>query len=207
MRMAATERLALAVAVSAGAHFAVLAQVPLAPGLREVALFPAQALNARISPAPAPALPQVSEPLPASQEPVAAPAQPAAPAPVAQAAGLPTAEIYFRGSEVDERALPLNEVNLVYPEQALVERRGGVVTLRLKIDHLGALRDVAVVEAHPAGVFENAAIEAVSALKFQAARRNGVPVGSLKTIEIPFDPDCMRNSTCVAGPQDKAAAR
>ena len=104
-------------------------------------------------------------------------------------------------------AATLNEVNLVYPEQALVERRGGVVTLRLKIDHLGALRDVAVVEAHPAGVFENAAIEAVSALKFQAARRNGVPVGSLKTIEIPFDPDCMRNSTCVAGPQDKAAAR
>jgi TonB family protein len=101
--------------------------------------------------------------------------------------------------EVDERAAPQNEVNLIYPEAALAESRSGVVTLRLKIDHLGVLRDAVVVDAQPAGVFENAALEAVRELRFRPAVRNGVPVGSVKTIEVPFHPDCTRTGSCITG--------
>ena len=183
--------------MSAGAHFAVLANAPLAPGLGEASLFAGRLLTVRLARPAVAELPSSQpepEPEPTRIEPSAAPA--AAAQAQAKAAGLPSAEIYFRGSEVDERAMPLNEVNLVYPQRALASGQSGVVTLRLKIDHQGVLRDAFVVDAQPAGVFENAALEAVLELKFRPALRNGVPVGSVKTIEVPFHPDCKRTGSC-----------
>ena len=94
--------------------------------------------------------------------------------------------------------MPLNEVNVTYPERAMATDMSGVVRLRLKIDHQGVLRDASVVDAQPVGVFENAALEAVLALKFRPAMRNGVPVASVKTIEVPFHPDCKRTGSCIA---------
>ena len=205
MRMAAAERLALAVAVSAGAHFAVLAHVPLTPGRGEVSLFAGQPLTARIAASTLPDSPQVGElPLPRVPKPDVVPAVAQA---QAQATGLPSVEFYFRASDLDERAVPLNEVNMVYPEHALATSQSGVVTLRLKIDHQGMMRDASVVDAQPPGIFEDAALEAVQALKFRPAMRNGVPVGSVKTIEVPFNPDCRSTGSCISGPQDKGAPR
>jgi protein TonB len=206
--MATTERLAFALVVSAGAHVAVLANAPLAPGLRESALLAGRPLTARLAAAPVQDFSQAEEPRPPPRAPQAEPPPSAMPAASqARAAGLPSAEIFFRGNEVDERALPLNEVNLVYPERALAANQSGVVTLRLKIDHRGVLRDAAVVDAQPAGVFEIAAMEAVQELKFRPALRNGVPVGSVKTIEVPFYPDCRRTGSCISGAQDGPARR
>ena len=210
------ERLAYALAISAGAHFAVLAGAPLAPGLGAVSLFAARPLTARLAAAPVQDAVLAEEPqLRATQtspEPSAAPAATAAPvAAQAQApekaGGLPSAEIFFRGSEVDERAMPLNEVNLVYPGRALAESQRGVVTLRLKIDHQGVLRDAAVVDAQPPGTFEEAALAAVRELRFRPALRNGVPVGSVKTIEVPFHPDCRQTGSCIAGALDSSGRR
>ena len=187
-------------------HAAVLANVPLAPGLGEAGLFAARTpLTARIAAVPEP---QIPEQLPQQTEPEARPVPTAPPAAaLAQAAALPSAEIYFRGTELDERAAPLNEVNLVYPERALATSQSGVVTLRLKIDHQGVLRDAAVVDAQPAGIFDDAALEAVLELRFRPAMRNGVPVGSVKMIEVPFYPDCTRTGSCIAGPQTGAVQR
>lgn len=205
-----SRRLAFALCFSVCAHAALFANVPLAPGLREASLFtPGRPLAARLAPAIAQAVPEAFEPPPppprrpdpeprAQAEPAVAPAKPA---------GLPSAEIYFRGSEVDERAMPLNEVILAYPERALAKGQSGVVTLRLKIDHQGVLRDASVVDARPNGVFENAALEAVLALKFRPALRNGVPVASVKTIEVPFYPDCMRTGSCIAGAAEEFPQR
>ena len=187
------ERLAFAFAVSAGAHFAVLANAPLAPRLGETALFGGRPMTVRMELAQA--APQLPAILP--RVPAAAPAATATASSAAErSAALPSAQIYFRGSEVDERATPLNLVDLVYPEDALAREQSGVVTLRLKIDHLGVLRDAVVVDSRPAGVFESAALEAVMGLKFRPAMRNGVPVGSVKTIEVPFHPDCKRVGLC-----------
>jgi periplasmic protein TonB len=202
------DRLTLALAVSAGAHLAVLAGAPLAPGQVSVSLFGARPLTARIAAAPAQEAALMEEP---RLQPRVAEQKPESPAMPAQApekaAGLPIAEIFFRGSEVDERATPINEVTLTYPRRALVANQSGVVTLRLKIDHLGVLRDVAVVDAQPANLFEDAALAAVQALKFRPALRNGVPVGSVKTIEVPFHPDCKQTGSCIAGEEDAAGRR
>ena len=203
-----TRRLALALGLSAFAHAALLANAPLLPGLTETSLFSSSPpLAARLAPALPQPVPEAAEPPQQRPDPVPS-AQAAEPAvQPAKAAGLPSAEIFFRGSEVDERAMPLNEVNVAYPERAMATDMSGVVRLRLKIDHQGVLRDASVVDAQPVGVFENAALEAVLALKFRPAMRNGVPVASVKTIEVPFHPDCKRTGSCIAGAAEESAQR
>ena len=193
------ERLALAIVVSAGAHIAVIANAPFAPGLSEFSLFAGRPLTARLAAAPAP-LPD-SEPLQQRPEPEAEPAPKAAAAPQpaqppASAAGLPSAEIYYRGSEVDERAVSVNNPDIEYPERPFASGVAGTVRLRLLVDREGALREAKVLEAQPAGVFEEAALKAVRMLIFRPAIRNGIPVGSIKVIEVPFYPDCNRTGSC-----------
>lgn len=192
---ATARRLAIALAVSACAHAAVLANVTLARGPAQIALFvPGRPLAARLAPARASA--DAPEPLLPRPEPGADAAAQRAKQP-ANAAGLPSAEIYYRASELDERALALNQVDVAYPESALASGVSGVVRLRLLIDREGRLRDAGVVDSRPAGVFENAALEAVRLLRFRPAIRDGAPVGSVKIIEVPFDPDCNRTGSCL----------
>ncbi len=97
---------------------------------------------------------------------------------------------------MDERAEPTNIADVEYPERALADGLPGKVTLRLKIDHNGELREAKVTEAEPPGVFEDAALKAVRALKFKPAVRNGLAVGSIKVIEVPFEPNCNRTGSC-----------
>lgn len=197
---ATARRLALALSASALGHAAVLANAALGPGLQEFALFaPGQPIRARLAPAPqdaeSPELPaRRPESGPVSRSRVAGAPEAASPA------GLAAPEIYYRGSELDERALATNHPDIEYPEEAFASGTSGTVKLRLMIDHRGVLREASVMEALPAGVFEAAALKAARALRFRPAIRNGVPVGSIKLIEVPFDPDCMRTGSCVAEP-------
>ncbi len=190
-------RVAFALVVSACGHAALLANTAFVPAAAELSLFAAaQPLNARLAPAAAlspPDIQQQSEPRPRAPKPAPAPSG----EPQAQAAGMPAAPIYYRASELDERAIPLNQVDLAYPETALSAGTRGVVTLRLLIDHEGRLRDAAVMDSRPAGIFDKAALEAVMALRFRPAIRNGVAVGSIKLVEVPFEPDCKRTGSCI----------
>ena len=190
-------RLALAIAASAFGHAAVLANAPFSPESGPLSLNPrSSALSARLESAPD-SDPAIASLVAQSTVPSAAVASPdPGPDKPVPAAGLPAPEIYYRGKEVDERAEATNSVDVEYPAVALAVRMPGIVTLRLTIDHLGALRDVEVMEAQPAGVFEEAAIKAARALKFKPAVRNGVPVGSIKLIEVPFEPDCNQTGSC-----------
>jgi protein TonB len=202
---AAMQRLGTAVLLSAMAHAAVLAGTPLHSGPGDLSLFARSAsLSARLAPAPEPA--PVPEPQPMLLGVPPVPLPPAAPAtpsePSAQAgperpAGLPTPEIFYRGSEVDVRAEAINHPDIEYPAAAFSGGVTGVVRLQLKIDSSGALREVRVLEARPAGVFEEAALKAARELRFKPAIRAGAAVGSLKVIEVPFDPDCLRTGSCI----------
>ncbi len=173
-----------------------LANTTFVPTVGELSLFAAaQPLNARLAPAAARDLPDDAQPR--SERPAPKPSAAKTGEPVSPPAGMPGALIYYRASELDERAIPLNEVDLDYPERALSAGTRGAVTLRLLIDHEGRLRDASVLESRPAGMFENAALEAVMALRFRPAIRNGVAVGSIKIIEVPFEPDCKRTGSCI----------
>lgn len=201
-------RLAVALAVSALGHAAVLAGAPAGPRFAELSVFPEQGrpVRARLAP-PAEDLWQGVPPV--TIEPVF-PGVP--PVDIAQApdarekatgkgkpAGLPMAvEVYYRGAEVDVRAEATNTPNVEYPGDALSAGVAGVVRLQLKIDHQGVLREATVVAADPAGVFDQAALKAARALRFKPAVRNGVAVGSIKVIEVPFEPNCMRTGSCIS---------
>lgn len=196
---ATAARAAVALAFSAGAHAALIANAPVGAGLREFSSLAFNApLHARLveSGASDPAGPRPEAP-PPSASPSAAAVVASAGAPTdSVVAGLPAAEVFYRGSEVDERAEALNVVDVAYPEAALAGRVSGVVVLRLLIDHRGTLREVSVRSAQPPGVFEEAALQAARELRFRPALRNGVPVGSIKVLEVPFDPDCDRTGSC-----------
>lgn len=95
---------------------------------------------------------------------------------------------YYLSSEVDVRAEPLGETNLIYPRIAYQQRLPGKVTVSILINQRGGVDDVAVVKAEPPGVFEDAALNASRALKFSPALRGGRAVKSKKIVEVNFDP-------------------
>jgi TonB family protein len=101
--------------------------------------------------------------------------------------GLP-ADIYFRSGEVDRRAEPLNEVDLVYPLQAFRMRQRGFVRVELFVNEQGHIDKIAVEESSPPGIFEEAALEAARAQQFSPAMKDGRPVKIRMRIEIVFDP-------------------
>jgi TonB family protein len=193
---AVLHRLAWALVFSAGAHAVVLASVTLAPMWRGP---PTSApLHARLAAAGAtPAAPAEPDPGPPTSSRARTPAQ-AAPA-GASGAILPAAEHYYAGKDVDERAIPIVDTELRYPEAALKDGISGVVKMRLLIDSRGELREATVLESTPRNVFDEEALRAVHALKFRPAMRHGIPVGSIKIVEIPFFPDCRRTGSCAAG--------
>jgi protein TonB len=97
-------------------------------------------------------------------------------------------EQYYTSREVDVRAEPLNDVQLVYPQLAYQRRTKGKVTLQIFINERGAIDQLRVVSAEPGGIFEEAALAATQALQFSAALKNGRMVKSQKFVEIVFDP-------------------
>lgn len=95
---------------------------------------------------------------------------------------------YFKSSEVDERAAPVDIAPLMYPERAYMNRLRGTVRLRIYISREGRIDRADIVAASPAGHFEQAAIDALQRTRFRPALKAGRPVASQKLIEVEFDP-------------------
>lgn len=78
---------------------------------------------------------------------------------------------------------------LIYPVAPFINRVSGKVTLEILISAEGLPLSIKIVEAHPTGTFDQAAIEAVANTIFHPGTLNGIPTESRKTIEIVFDPN------------------
>lgn len=108
---------------------------------------------------------------------------------VAKATSAPLPLRYYRDAEVDRPAEPVSQAPLVYPENAYVSKLAGAVRARVYIDDKGSVVSIDVVQAKPiAGVFEDAAVEALSKLRYRPALVAGKPVLSQKLVEVKFDP-------------------
>jgi protein TonB len=205
--------LSLALALSAGLHLIALLTLDVSPArwrhglqpalrvmLKQVAPVPLSDLQLplelpfAVSPPLEPAPEAIAEPVPRSDTPLEAPekAAPADEGAVARApqpgAGMPLADRYFRRSEVDVPAEPIERGPLVYPEHAFFSRLPGTVRARIYISESGAVDAVELVEAHPPGHFEQAALEALRQVRYQPALLSGRPVKSQKLIEVSFKP-------------------
>jgi len=192
--------------LTVGLAFSVFAHLLLLAGMRPMATAyapprPFQVEIRQIDSGPAPDKPVAI--MGAADSPVAMtatppPAEPrrAEPPPLPNTAAAPVAgldlrfvtDAYYTSREVDVRAEPVNEVQLVYPQLAYQRRVKGRVVLRLLINERGGLDQVAVLESEPRGAFEEAALTATWALEFSPAKRHGRSVKSRKDIEVVFDP-------------------
>lgn len=92
---------------------------------------------------------------------------------------------FYPARKLDVLPRPLAEVVLRYPEAA--GEQSGRVTLLLLIDELGMVVDITVIDATPAGVFEEAAAESFRHVMFAPAVRNGRAVKSRLPVEVTFD--------------------
>ena len=81
---------------------------------------------------------------------------------------------------------PLEDIEPKYPDGA--DLRTGRVVLRLLIGDTGLVDDVAVVRAHPPGLFDASALEAFSKARFSPGMAGGVAVKSQITVEVEFVP-------------------
>lgn len=109
-------------------------------------------------------------------------AREAAPAPAYPA--LPAAPGYALSGRLDPGPRPLDDIVPDYPDGT--HSRSGSVVVRILVAADGTLDDVAVVQATPPGLFDQAALEAIRRARFAPGQLFGTPVKSQITIEIGF---------------------
>ncbi|MDO9227262.1 MAG: TonB family protein [Pseudomonadota bacterium] len=150
------------------------------------------------SPAPPLPLPPVPVPAAAASEPAPAAVAPPASVPVTAAAGTPARHEtsaplgvgidtnWYFARQVDTRARETGRIVPEYPESARRRNQEGTLKLMVKIDDLGRVRDVEVVEADYPGVFDEAALEAFREARFHPAMKDGRPVRYQAYIRVVF---------------------
>lgn len=106
---------------------------------------------------------------------------------------LPSADVpllvdpaWYEAKDLDSYPQPLVPVQPVYPSSAT--DISGNVTLLLQVDEFGAVHQLSVVTAEPAGYFEEAALRAFQLARFAPAQREGRPVRSRIVIKVRFAP-------------------
>lgn len=83
---------------------------------------------------------------------------------------------WYLARQVDVHPRAMGSIEPAYPEEARRRNQEGTLKLMLKIDELGRVREAEVVEAHPPGVFDEAALAAFRNARFQPAMKDGRPV-------------------------------
>jgi protein TonB len=198
-------RLFVACALSAGLHAALLSSVPINPtggALNVVTTITARLVSTVTEPAEQsepPAAPAVPENPPALQLRDQAAAKPQEAKPVSKPAVSPIATpstgldiplirdpVYYTPKELDAFPTALAPIQPACPESAAAQRVNGQVRLLVLIDEFGIVNDTSVLDAQPAGYFEEPTLAAFRAAKFSPAQRQGRAVKSRATLLVKF---------------------
>jgi protein TonB len=83
---------------------------------------------------------------------------------------------WYLARQVDRHPKAVGSITPKYPEAARQRNQEGSLKLLVKIDDLGRVRSVEVVEAQPPGMFDEAAMAAFRDARFQPAMKDGRPV-------------------------------
>ena len=94
----------------------------------------------------------------------------------------------YEADAVDIRPAIVRKVLPRYPDQARRLRLEGRVTLRILIDAEGVPQSFAVHQATPAGVFEQAALEAARQFRFSPGKVAGKGVATIVLLPFNFKP-------------------
>lgn len=100
---------------------------------------------------------------------------------------LASESLFFELSEVEEPPEPIRKVNPIYPAKARLKKISGRVVLAVVVQADGSVGNVSVKSAKPVGVFESAAIQAISKWRFVPGKRHGKKVGTRVYIPLDFE--------------------
>ncbi|AKS42229.1 energy transducer TonB [Wenzhouxiangella marina] len=98
-----------------------------------------------------------------------------------------TADVVMTDDSVDAPPRPVYQAPLDYPRTARAQGVQGYVVLSLLISAAGEIERVQVLEAEPAGIFEESAIQGVQAWRFEPAQYQGRSVKVWARQRIRFD--------------------
>lgn len=96
--------------------------------------------------------------------------------------------IHYPAAEIDIYPQALRRIAPIYPETARNAQLAGSVTLAVLIDEAGKVVGTSVMDSVPAGVFEEAAQQALADSTFYPAQKDGRSVRSRILIRVEFDP-------------------
>ncbi len=147
---------------------------------------------------------ETADALPAAQTVVPPPAEASAPIPPAlsapsvavEAPPAPVSPVtitssvdltYYSAREVDVHPRAMRTIEPDYPAEADRQKLSGTVYLQLKVEADGRVGEVGVVSSTPPGMFDESAIQAFRAVRFEPAIKNGRPVRALVVIEVRYD--------------------
>ena len=100
--------------------------------------------------------------------------------------------------ERPDEALPIVKVAPIYPDRAVREKIEGHVLLEFVVTETGGVRDAVVVESEPAGVFDQAALDAVGKFKYKPRIVDGKPAaktGVRNRFSFEFEDESTTDST------------
>ena len=105
-------------------------------------------------------------------------------------AGIPALRdpVHYEPKELDTYPQPRAPLNPVYPQTALAQGTAGAVTMLVLIDETGKVTEASVIDAVPAGYFEDSARDAIMRTAFMPASREGRNVRSRILVNMAFDP-------------------
>ena len=145
------------------------------------------------APAPAPLSTEATRPALPEATPKPAPKTAEAPAakpPSSPAAGIEVPLIrdptYYPARQLDVYPQPMAIIQPKCPDVALAQRLNGRVQLLVLIDEFGVVNETSVVEAQPAGVFEETAAQAFRSARFVPAQKQGNHVKSRVILRVNF---------------------
>lgn len=93
-------------------------------------------------------------------------------------------------AEDEDKLVAIEREPAVYPKKALKKCIEGNVVVRFVVTTDGTTTDIEVMSSRPVGIFEKAAIEAVSKWRFEPRLLKGMPVSKEETQRLVFEPGC-----------------
>jgi protein TonB len=93
---------------------------------------------------------------------------------------------YYPARALDVYPAPASPLDMPYPARARDARVEGRVELLVSIDEAGTVSEVSVVDAEPAGYFEDVARQTFLGTRFRPGERNGRAVKSRVVIRVSF---------------------
>lgn len=94
--------------------------------------------------------------------------------------------VYYPARQLDVYPQPVVMIQPRCPDSAVAQRLNGRVQLLLLIDEFGLVNDASVIDAQPAGVFEDATVQGFSAARFVPAQKQGRHVKSRVILRVNF---------------------